>query len=326
MKIISLMAVCLLLAGASARAAETARPWAEGISSENQEEAFRIFREANALFEESKYMPALARYREALKVWDHPAIRYNTAVALIHLDQPLAAYENLEAALQYQEAPFDADTYRQAQLYRRLLSAQLSEFEVVCTQSDVEVILDGEQLPMVGGTHRRRLPPGPHQLVARKAGYNTETEVLHLVPGKLHREEVTLQVFTAAPVKLVRRWPVWMPWSVLAGGAAVALIGVPLMTAAQSDFDTFDADLARVCPAGCTTETLPQTVLAARNNGRAANGAAIGMFAAGGALLTTGVVLIALNGLRPEGENSPAVTLAPVVGPGVYGVTGQFRF
>ena len=51
MKHISLVTLCLVLGGSSVRAAET-RPWAAGITPENQEVAFRIFREANALFEE----------------------------------------------------------------------------------------------------------------------------------------------------------------------------------------------------------------------------------------------------------------------------------
>ena len=75
------------------------RPWAKGVPEDAQKQALVLFEEGNKLFENSEHAAALAKYREALKVWDHPAIRYNAAVALINLDQPLAANENLELAL-----------------------------------------------------------------------------------------------------------------------------------------------------------------------------------------------------------------------------------
>ena len=71
------------------------RPWAKGVPEEAQKWAFVLFEEGNKLFENSEHAAALAKYRQALSVWDHPAIRYNAAVALINLDQPLAANENL---------------------------------------------------------------------------------------------------------------------------------------------------------------------------------------------------------------------------------------
>lgn len=305
--------------------ADDERPWAKGIPAATQEQALRIFREANSLFEESKYSQALALYRDALKVWDHPAIRYNAAVALINLDQPLAAFENLESALRFQEAPFGAETHKQAQLYKKLLSGQLAELEVVCDEAGAEITLDGEVLFIGPGQGHRRLIPGPHQLVARKSGYKTETAALQLLPGKLQHEEVKMQLLSAAPVNLVRRWPVWMPWTVAGAGALVALVGIPFMAAAQSSLNTFDADLARVCPLGCTQDALPQTVLAARNAGRVENGVAVGLFTAGTAAVATGIVLVAMNGLQPE-KSTSVLALTPVVSPRMYGVIGTWNF
>src|SRR5262245_48307466 len=76
-------------------AAPETRPWAVGVAPEAQSAALQLFKQGNSLFAESQHAAALAKYREALKVWDHPAIRYNAAVALVNLDQPLLAYENL---------------------------------------------------------------------------------------------------------------------------------------------------------------------------------------------------------------------------------------
>src|SRR6476620_10100923 len=125
---------------AAARAAQdqgagaASRPWAEGVPQEQQDQALGLFKEGNQLFEASQHAAALARYREALKIWEHPAIRYNAAVVLINLDQPLAAFDDLERALRYGVAPLGADTYQQALTYRKLLLGQLAELEVSCNE------------------------------------------------------------------------------------------------------------------------------------------------------------------------------------------------
>ena len=64
------------------------RPWAKGVSKERQEAAWEVFREGNALLKDSLFAKAADKYREALKSWDHPAIHYNLALALVNLDQP----------------------------------------------------------------------------------------------------------------------------------------------------------------------------------------------------------------------------------------------
>src|SRR5262245_49460818 len=151
------------------------RPWARDVSEDAQKQALLVFEEGNKLFENSEHAAALAKYREALKIWDHPAIRYNAAVALINLDQPFAANENLELALRYGEAPFNAETFQQALTYRKLLHGQLAELKVTCAEPGADVALDGTPLFTAPGEAARWLLPGAHQLVARKTGYLTAT-------------------------------------------------------------------------------------------------------------------------------------------------------
>ena len=68
-----------------------------------------------------KHREALAKYEDAVAVWDHPAIRFNMVRALIALDRPLEAYENLEKALAYGKDPLEDQVYSEAQNYQRLL-------------------------------------------------------------------------------------------------------------------------------------------------------------------------------------------------------------
>src|SRR5262249_43670006 len=120
------------------------RPWADGVPDALQAEAKQLFDAGNLLFEQEKYAQALTIYRDAVKKWDHPAIRYNMAVANIHLDQPLAAYEDLASALRYGAAPLQADVYAQALTYQKLLLGQLAQLKVACAQAEVHVFVDGE--------------------------------------------------------------------------------------------------------------------------------------------------------------------------------------
>jgi hypothetical protein len=319
---------CLLACAraAAAPAAPETRPWAVGVSPQQQSDALQMFKEANALFAESQHAAALARYRESLKVWDHPAIRYNAAVALVNLDQPLAAYENLEASLKFGAAPLGVDTYKQALLYKKLLAAQLAELEVACDEPGAEVLLDGQRLFSAPGKQTRRLLPGAHQLVVRKEGYLTATRALELPAGRLSSESVKLQTIGSLPTHMVRRWAPWKPWTVFGAGLAVALIGVPLLVDAKHNYDTFDSEVARLCPAGCGPSDLPATVLDASDRARAENGAAIAMFAVGGALSASGVVMLILNMPHVEAIERSPLSLAPVLGPGVLGLRASLKY
>src|SRR5581483_6882228 len=263
---------------------------------------------------ESQHAAALAKYREALAPWDHTAIRYNAAVSLMNLDKPLLAYENLDKALAWGDAPLGEETYKQALLYKKLLAGQLSELEVACDEAGAEVLLDGALLFRAPGSQTRRLLPGTHQLVARKPGWLTETRSLELGSGKKTLETMKLATLSSLPMRSVRRWTWWKPWTVFAAGALVAVIGIPLIVDAKSNFDAFDAELAKQCPSGCTAAQLPSTALAARDRGNAEQSAAVGMFTVGGAALATGIVLLILNQPRLEAAPRP-LAVAPIVAP-----------
>ena len=70
-------------ATAQNRSRDTHRPWAAGVSAVNQKRSLSLYKEGNRLMERSRYVQAQSRYEVAVGHWDHPMIRYNTAVALI---------------------------------------------------------------------------------------------------------------------------------------------------------------------------------------------------------------------------------------------------
>jgi hypothetical protein len=281
-----------------------------------------LFEEGNKLFEESQHAAALAKYREALKFWDHPAIRYNAATAQIQLDQPLAAYENLEHALRYGDAPFTAETYQQALTFRKLLRGQLAEIKVTCTDQNADVTLDGQALFVSPGEATRRLMPGAHLLVARKAGFFAETRSLNLMPGKPHVESLALQEIGAPPTKTVRRWPAWKPWAIVGGGAVFALLGYGVLLDARSNAGAFDAEVNRSCPVGCKTDSISPAALDARDRSRVENVVAASLFTIGGALAAGGTALLILNQPRivPD-ESRLRASVIPVAGARSFGLS-----
>jgi hypothetical protein len=298
------------------------RPWAEKVPESAQKEALHLFEEGNKLFETSEHTAALAKYREALKAWDHPAIRYNAAVALINLDQPLAANENLERALRYGALPFSPGTYQQALTYRKLLHGQLAELKVSCSEPGAEISMDGAPLFVAPGQISRWMLPGQHQIVARKAGFLTETRSLTLLPGKPAAEQVALQEIRTLPPRTVRRWASWKPWAAAGAGALVGLAGLPFYLEAKSNYDSFDGVVNSKCPMGCPASTIPPSAYDAKSRGHTENIVAISLFAVGGAVAASGVALMILNLPRvvPADEASH-LSAAPLVGPGTVGLS-----
>jgi tetratricopeptide (TPR) repeat protein len=316
-RVITLAAAWIVLIAAPAAAEPPNRPWAEGISEEVQAEAKRLFDAGNLLFEQEKYAQALAIYRDAVKKWDHPAIRYNMGVANIHLDQPLAAYEDLVSALRYGTAPLQADAYAQAQTYQKLLLGQLAQLKVVCAEPDVQVFLDGELVFAGPGDRLRVLLPGKHQLVASKPGFITATRAVGLVAGGAV-EEVLRLVAMPQPIRTERRWANWTPWAVAGGGAALALLGVPFQLSARSNMNEYAKEVGEACPTGCPRSSIPASTLELESRAHLQNGLAIGLFATGGAVLVGGLTMVLLNQPRPVDSGSLAI--APTTSGGNVGV------
>ncbi len=312
------VAAILLIGAGTARAQDSGGDenlWSKGISAETRERALTLYREGNAQFEQSEYRGALASYRKAIEIWDHPAIRYNMAVSMIHLEQPLAAFTELGLALRYEAAPFSPEDYAQAQTYFKLLRGQLADLEVVCEEAGAEVRLDGELLFTAPGKATRTLAPGKHQLVASKKGYLTESRALNLTPGQLNVETVELVTLEAGTeTRTTRRWSGWKPWAVVGAGVGVAAIGAVFELKAQADIDEYDEDFAELCPTGCAEDELPGAVRDLKTRAELEDAIGLGAIATGGALIVTGAILVVLNQPRIETVERPRMTVAPTRG------------
>jgi len=160
------------------------RPWAAGVSAAEQAVALEIYRSGNQEFIQAHYAQALARYKQAIRHWDHPAIRFNMAICQIELDQPADARDNLERSLAYGASALGGDALAQALRYRRLLETRLVRLTLDCPEPDEEVMLDGELVFRGPGVVDRYVLPGEHQVVATKPGFLPASKKVVLSAGQ----------------------------------------------------------------------------------------------------------------------------------------------
>lgn len=308
---------------ASGAAAE--RPWAKGVSKEQQEAAMALFQAANALLKESVFVQAVEKYREALAAWPHPAIHYNLALALMNLDQPVEVHEQLVAALRYGPAPLEQEKYEYARNYRTLMERQLARVELSCDTPGTTVTLDGQTLFVAPGRYSGLVRPGAHSIVATKEGFLPTDQSRTLLPGETAALE--LKMFTSEDLlEYRRRWAAWMPWMVVGAGVAVGAGSGWLHLQARDNLRALDAGVTQC--GGCF---LSPNLDATLTRGNTYQGLAMGGYAAGGAALITGVVLVYLNQpqpyqIDPNQKKLEVVGVAPLIGGGTGGILTTFRF
>ena len=289
--------------------------WARGVSAEAQAKANALFAEGNELFAQQAHAAALAKYRAAVALWDHPKIRLNIAVSEIRLDRYLEAADDLDAALRFGQAPFSLELYNQALDYQKLIAGRVGSIEASCDQPGTAISLDGKPWFMGPGKQAVRVLSGEHVLAGDRAGFMPRS--LHVVVSgaKTTSEHIELMPLDAV-VTFEYPSPRWLPWTVAGGGAAIALGGLALWFSARSQYDDANAQISEQNGAA---EGDP---LVAKVNGAIAkNRVAIGVMVGGGAIAVTGIVWTVLN--RPR-RVLPSMEMVPTAGGAAARVTWRF--
>ena len=292
-----------LLLGAPAHADD--KPWAAGVTEAHQKEALELYNKGNVAFAQAEYKDALETYALALALWDHPAIRYNAAVCRINLDRPLEAFEDLERAMKFGPAPLGPELFKQGINYQKLLGKQIAELEVAVDEPGATITLDGKLLFTAPGSQHQRVLAGDHQIVVEKPQFQTETQPVHVTGGDSKRVAITLKPLAVSRT-LHRRWPAWIPWTVLALGAVPTAAGAWFFREARRDYASYDAAVSTAFNTHPGEPADAMTLAFQRDGDREAM-LTYTSFAIGGALIATGFVMIVLN--------QPHLTVVtPVVG------------
>lgn len=304
---------------------DNSRPWAKGVSHDEQEAARALFDQGNALLRDSIFVGGAEKYKEALTHWDHPAIHYNLVLALLNLDQPIEVYQHLQKAMQYGAAPLGDDKFQQAKAYMTLVEKQLARVDIRCELDGAKVVMDGRPLFTAPGHYQELVRAGPHTIVATREGYLTRETSPSLAPGKT--TSLDLVLYSSEDLtQYKRRWATWIPWTVVGAGAAVALGGGLLHLGARSDFQKFDQGI--VACGGCVP---PDEVQSQYDGGNRLQTLAIASYIVGGAAIAAGATLAYLNRPQPyrvtaEDLDKKEVAVVPVIAPGAGGVMAMVRF
>ncbi|MBL8627402.1 MAG: serine/threonine protein kinase [Myxococcales bacterium] len=159
------------------------RPWARGVSADDQRAALALFNEGNTLLRAGEYREAAARYRAALPRWDHPAIQFNLALALVDEDQPVELQRALAAAMRYGAAPLDEDKFARAQALASLVAKQVTQLEFATQVAGRTLILDGEDVFTGPGRFQRAVAAGRHTWALRVGARTSPPRTVVLAGG-----------------------------------------------------------------------------------------------------------------------------------------------
>jgi len=316
----ALLAVALV---ARAAHADPDKPWAAGVPQEQQDKANALYEEGNQLFAQQAHAPALAKYKQAIALWDHPLIRFNMAVTEIRLDRVLEAADDLERALRYGDQPFTKELYQQALDYQKLLGGRVGYVEASCDATASHLLLDGRPWLDCPGKQKQRVLAGEHAVVGENEGYVTSSQRLVVAGGATASAKIVLVPLETAVV-VTYRWPRWIPWTTLAGGAALAAVGGGVWLLGRNGMNQFDADYEAQCANGCEPGlTAPEhrSLREEEDSAELKGKIGIGMVATGGAAAVAGAVLAIIN--RPS-RVLPNVEVAPRAGGAVTSLGWRF--
>ena len=311
-----------------------ARPWAAGVKASEQKAALQLFHDGNVQLNDALFAKAAEAYQQALTHWDHPAIHYNLALALMNLDQPIEASANFQVAVKFGEAPLQSkDKFDHAKDYILLLDKQIGEVEVTCQKVGTKVSVDGKEVFTAPGTYKGKVRAGKHTIVGTLEGHPTRVDAPYISPGAPFRIELKLYT-TAELTRYRRKWQAtWVPYAVMGAGVLVSAGGGLAELLASNAYKAYD-DKVQACNAmtvgntGCAQSTALEN---SRRNGDTKKDLGYAMYGLGAAAVITGAVLWVINRpegyeVRPEDLNAGAVSFTPVVSPSFAGAAVQGRF
>lgn len=310
----------------------------KSVSRSDEDCALVAFHQGNDLLNNGLFPQSVARYREALRCWNHPAIHYNLALALINLNEPIEVFDHLNEAIKYGATPITQDKFDHAREYLKLVAGQLADIEVACDKPGAKVAVDGKEVFVAPGSYKAKVRVGKHTFYGEKEGYNARVTAPFIGPGETFRIE--LKLYTAEELtRYRRRWDrTWAPYAVIGAGALVGLVGGAFELSANSSYKDFNTAVAKcnTTAMGCAANT--PGLLDMRSSGDTKRTIGLVGYGVGAAAIATGAVLAFLNRrtpyqVRPEDIEEPSkenaaspVAVAPIVSPEMTGALVQGHF
>ncbi len=316
------------------------RPWAAGVAPEQQAEALKKFTEGTSFLKEAYFKRAVDRYREALALWDHPAIHFNIAKALMNLDYPVEAYGHLKSAMRFGGAPLEPAQIAQIpELEAQLFRSELAELSVNLSEPGAILRVNGAEVARGVQTWSGIIRAGRTVILATKDGFQPTQAAETFESGTKPTVSLSL-VKIDLNVRFTREMAVWKPWTVLGAGVVVAVAGGVAHKLSSDAFSDYDKSVSACAqssflqingansPFAICDPASPAVRNDRRDQGELFRTLSIVGYAAGGATLATGVVLLYINReklIEGTGATGP-VALTPIVAPGHAGLQATLQF
>lgn len=235
---------------ASSKGRQTApKPWHAGTTASIRARALHLFKRGSKFFGQSKHQEALTFYRSAIKLWDHPNIRYDMAVCYLHQNKPVLAFLSLRRALRFGKAPLGVD-YQKAVGHYNYLKSTLAVIEVVCQEPGARVFLDGKSLFVGPGRAEQIVKAGSHVVAAIKNPSQSLARNVEARGGKTIAVELRFRrsLVGSKPTKAVQRtsryhW--WIPTAATVVTGVLLSIGAGLAVKGHSDVQDVNVDIER---------------------------------------------------------------------------------
>lgn len=228
---------------------------------------------------------------------------FEAAIAQLKLDRDVEAHESLERALRYGEEALGAEQFRETQKQLGEVERRLGRIRVSCQLEGAEVTLDGARLLTCPGRYEGWVKARDHELVARRPGDPLEVRRVTVSAGELRNVELSLTTSTVAP-PAGRRWPAWMPWTVVAAGGAATVAGGVLQVLALRNFRAYDEQFQQldcwVGPGdlrGCRETEIPPTLNHRLERAELQKRLGVGSYVVGGSLMAAGARAALLGSL-----------------------------
>lgn len=270
--------------------------WNRGVPLERRQQARALLLEGNRLFQIPLFARAADKYKTALTTWGHPAFRFNLALAQLNAGEDLAARDSLERVLRDGDPLLGQDRLDEARKQLREVERRLGRIRIRCATPGAEVTLDGKLLFTAPGRHEGWVEPRGHEITAKEPDHVTEVRRVTVGAGELGDVELEMITLDAA-ADSGRRWAKWKPWTVIAGGAAIAIGSGALHTLAATNFQTYDQDFAALdcSDTGCTREQIGPALNTRLERATLQQQLAVAGYITGGVLVVTGAVLMYFN-------------------------------
>ena len=298
----------------------------------DKETARTLFRQGDERYRAGDYAAALEAFTAADEIMRVPTTGLERGRTLVQLDRLLEAAEIFEQVVRMPKQPGENSVQQRARddaarllvTTRPLIPSLLIRIQGVSEQAEVQLEVDGVDVPEAARRFPRKVDPGRHEVKVNAQGYRSEVRAVELVEGQQAELTVALRPFDGSgsaddwaepdgeesdglEVPVVS----WIGFGLAAAGLGV---GVGFGAATLGNVSSLEDECGgKTCPPDKAGDIDEATTLAHVSTAG---------FVVAGVGAAVGVLFVLLDG--GDDEEPPEATWVPQLGPGFVGVLGTF--